>query len=285
MLKIALLLCGLLAWRIPGMAAETLVIPGTGSCEAILKELAGAFNAAHPGQKVIIPPSVGSQAGLHSLLSAQSVLARIVVPLDKKLDPKFRYRIFARDAVVFAVGTNVKVENLTVAQLVELFSGKTTDWRDLGGREGPVRVIIRDPADSILKTIQFYFKEFQNIRFTPESKIAYQDAEMNHLLKKYHSGYAALEISQRHKGPIHLLLTDVLMPEMSGKELTEHLALQRPETRVLFMSGHTGNAIVHQGVLSPGIAFIQKPFRLETLMRKVREVLDGGLEISRAPEK
>lgn len=89
-------------------------------------------------------------------------------------------------------------------------------------------------------------------------------------------GSAALENSERHKGPIHLLLTDVLMPEMSGKELAERLALRRSETRVLFMSGHTENAIVHHGVLKPGIAFIQKPFRLETLVHKVREVLDAA---------
>lgn len=73
MLKIALLVCGLLAWQIIGLAAETLVIPGTGSCEAILQKLAGAFNAAHPGKEVIIPPSVGSKGGLRALLSDQCV--------------------------------------------------------------------------------------------------------------------------------------------------------------------------------------------------------------------
>lgn len=188
MLKIALLVCGLLAWQVPGLAAETLVIPGTGSCEAILKELAGTFNAAHPGKEVIIPPSVGSLGGLRALMSGQCVLARIVAPLDKKIDPNVQYRVFATDAVVFAVGANVTVNSLTMSQLAEIFSGKITNWRDVGGPEGPIRVIVRDPADSILKTIQFYFKEFQNIRFAPESKIAYHDAEMVNLLKKYHNG-------------------------------------------------------------------------------------------------
>ncbi len=88
-------------------------------------------------------------------------------------------------------------------------------------------------------------------------------------------GPAALALSEQHRGAIQLLLTDVLMPEMSGKDLAKRLALRRPETRVLFMSGHTENAIVHHGVLKPGIAFIQKPFRLEALVHKVREVLDA----------
>jgi CheY-like chemotaxis protein len=90
------------------------------------------------------------------------------------------------------------------------------------------------------------------------------------------SGPAASALSEQHRGAIQLLLTDVLMPEMSGKDLAQHLALRRPEIKVLFMSGHTENAIVHHGVLTPGIAFIQKPFRLETLVHKVREVLDAS---------
>lgn len=188
MLKIALLVCGLLAWQAPGLAAETLVIPGTGSCEAILKDLAGAFNATHPGKEVVIPPSVGSRGGLRALESDQCVLARIAVPLDKPIDPKLAYRVFATDALVFAVGANVKVKSLTMAQLVEIFSGQITNWRDVGGLAEPVRVIIRDPADAILKGIQFFFKEFQNIRFAPESKVAYHDAEMVNLLKKYKNG-------------------------------------------------------------------------------------------------
>lgn len=88
------------------------------------------------------------------------------------------------------------------------------------------------------------------------------------------NGPEALKISLQHQGPIHLLLTDVLMPEMSGPQLTEALTHLRPETKVLFMSGHTENAIVHHGVLEPGIAFIQKPFRRDDLLRKLREALN-----------
>ena len=98
-------------------------------------------------------------------------------------------------------------------------------------------------------------------------------------------GSAALALSEQLHGPIQLLLTDVLMPEMSGKELADRLTQRRPETRVLFMSGHTENAIVHHGVLKPGIAFIQKPFRLEALVHKVREVLDATQDVSPGPEK
>jgi CheY-like chemotaxis protein len=86
---------------------------------------------------------------------------------------------------------------------------------------------------------------------------------------------AALELSNRHPGPIHLLLTDVVMPEMSGRELRQRLKSLRPRTRVLYMSGYTDEALGRHGVLEPGIFLLQKPFRMGELGQKVREVLDA----------
>ena len=80
-------------------------------------------------------------------------------------------------------------------------------------------------------------------------------------------GVEALEVAARHSGPIHLLLTDVSMPRLDGRELDRRLNHQRPETRTLFMSGSAGAA------LHPGAAFLPKPFALPSLVRKVSEVL------------
>jgi PAS domain S-box-containing protein len=87
------------------------------------------------------------------------------------------------------------------------------------------------------------------------------------------NGGAALLICERHQEPIDLLITDVIMPEMGGRELADRLSQLRPEMKVLYMSGYTDNAIVHQGVLDEGANFIQKPFSPQTLASKVREVL------------
>ena len=89
------------------------------------------------------------------------------------------------------------------------------------------------------------------------------------------SGHDALSVSQQTPGRIHLMLTDVVMPGISGGETAELLKAQLPDLRVLFMSGHTENSIVHHGVLNPGVAFLQKPFKHDLLVSKVREVLDG----------
>jgi len=87
----------------------------------------------------------------------------------------------------------------------------------------------------------------------------------------------AILISNAHAGPIHLLLTDVVMPGMTGRELANHLTARRPEMRVLYMSGYTENAIGQNGTLDEGITLLQKPFTLLTLKAKVREVLDSPL--------
>jgi len=74
---------------------------------------------------------------------------------------------------------------------------------------------------------------------------------------------------------IHLLLVDVVMPNMSGKELAERISKYHPETKICFMSGYTDDAILHHGVLQKGVNLIQKPFVLHELAKKVRQVLDG----------
>jgi len=88
-------------------------------------------------------------------------------------------------------------------------------------------------------------------------------------------GEEAIRLCRERTEPIHLLLTDVVMPETSGKEIADCLTLLRPTTRVLFMSGYTDEAIVHHGVLDSNVEFIQKPFTPIALAKKVRHVLDS----------
>ena len=88
-------------------------------------------------------------------------------------------------------------------------------------------------------------------------------------------GESAVAMCADYSGPIHLLLTDVVMPQMSGRSIAGKISLLRPGIKVLYMSGYTDDAVLHHGVLSRDMPFIQKPFSPVALRKKIREVLDA----------
>ena len=99
--------------------------------------------------------------------------------------------------------------------------------------------------------------------------------QSGYLVLEAAGGEDALRVAGAHEGTIHLLLTDVVMPGMSGRAVAERLAPSRPGMKVLYTSGYTDDAVFQRGVLPEGTAFIQKPFTAEGLARKVREILDS----------
>src|SRR5216117_2233368 len=110
---------------------------------------------------------------------------------------------------------------------------------------------------------------------TPVRSVARQVLERHgYTVLEAPSAEAALDIATRYSGTIHLLLTDVVMPGLNGRELASRLADLRPDARVIFMSGYTDDAVTRHGVLEPGSAYVQKPFTPEAIARRVREVLD-----------
>ncbi len=97
------------------------------------------------------------------------------------------------------------------------------------------------------------------------------------------SGKEALQQARDFHGTIHLLLTDVVMPEMSGPELASEMASLRPGIKVIFTSGYTDDTVARQGVLDPAVTFIQKPYRPKALSRKIREVLGEPAQTGESP--
>ena len=92
------------------------------------------------------------------------------------------------------------------------------------------------------------------------------------------NGIAAVKLFDKHHGTIDLLLTDVIMPKMGGKELVDACLVQKPNTKVLYMSGYTDDSIVQHGVLDKGTHFIQKPFTPDRLIRKIRQIISAPNE-------
>jgi YesN/AraC family two-component response regulator len=90
------------------------------------------------------------------------------------------------------------------------------------------------------------------------------------------NGADALKVAASHARPIHLLITDIVMPGMRGRELAEKLCASRPQMKVLYVSGYTDGGIVENGELEPGTAFLEKPFSSDALARKVRQILNSS---------
>lgn len=151
------------------------------------------------------------------------------------------------------LGTTFKVYLPRVDASAEVLEGKVKEKGPPSGRE---TVLLVEDEQMVRKlTVQFL------------RKYGYVVLEAAH-------GGDALLLCERHRGPVHLMVTDVVMPGINGRELAQRLRSLRPEMKVLYMSGYTDNAILHHGVLEGGEDYVQKPFSMEVLARKVREALD-----------
>ncbi|GAB4240062.1 MAG: hypothetical protein OHK0028_18140 [Deltaproteobacteria bacterium] len=212
-----------------GGEAGGLVIPGTGACEAVLKSVAAAYEHAHPLARVVIPPSVHSEGGIRKVINGDAVLARVSRPLTaEEADSGLSYRVFARDAVVFAVGAGVRVRGLTIRQIADLFSGRADAWEQVGGGKGPVRVLLREEGDSSLRILRSRFPEFRELRFPNRGKVLYHDEEMVEMLQKYRNsiGFATMSSLGAAVGTVTPLAVDGIAPT------TENVASNRYPVRI-----------------------------------------------------
>jgi len=176
------LTCPLVVWPLPA-AAEDLVVPGSGTPERLVRELAKAFNAAQSVHKVSVPVSSGSVGALLAIETEGRALARYGRPLNEAETGRgLRQALFARDAVVFAVGRAVRLNGLSSAQLADIYSGKYTQWRELGDSPGPIRVLARPPGESSLAIIQRQIKPFDTLLVTAGARVMPSDPVMLNML-------------------------------------------------------------------------------------------------------
>lgn len=198
----------------PYVHADTLVIPGSGSPEFIVRELANAFNAAHSSDRIEVPPSSRSVGGMHSIQNNEAVLARVSRQPAGDDARGLRYLPFARDAVVFAAGKNVAAKNLSAARLADIFSGKLVDWSELGLAPAPIRVVVRNQTESNVNIIREHLPPFKEIKFAPSAKLAYHAYEMVDLLGKYGAsiGFVSLSMLKTATAGVHPLALDGTAP-------------------------------------------------------------------------
>lgn len=168
-------------------STQKIIVSGTGDSTELMRALADAFMQKHKGKYTVeVPDAIGSTAGVKALAKGKTDIARIARPL-KKQEKKLgiNYEIFAHTPVTFVVNPSVKgIDNITTEQIVAIYSGKITDWKDVGATPGKIYPLTREPGDSALKVLSKTFPEFTNIS-NPVAKVMFLTPEAVATTLKY----------------------------------------------------------------------------------------------------
>lgn len=162
--------------------AEDITIVGTGDGVSALKGIAEAFTAS-AGVNVAIPDSIGSGGGIKAVAGDQAKIARVARKLKEK-EAGLTYTPFAKMPVVFFVHASVAVDSLSVQQINDIYAGKITDWKAVGGGDQKIRVVRREDGDSSLDALKETLPGFKDVAITEQSKTALKTGEMVDLIKE-----------------------------------------------------------------------------------------------------
>lgn len=170
----------LLGLSLPAMSqAEDITIVGTGDGTSVLASIGKAFSQANAGLTVVLPDSIGSGGGIKAVGKDEAVIGRVVRKLkEKEAEFGLTYVPVFRLPTVFFVNTGVSVEGVTSQQIVDIYSGKITNWKDVGGSDAKIRVVRREEGDSSLENLVKTFPGFSGITITEQSKTAIKTGEM-----------------------------------------------------------------------------------------------------------
>lgn len=166
--------------------AEEVIIPGSGNPEYVLQALADVFGRAQTQHRVVIPPSTGTAGALRDVEGGKAVLGRVGRPLKSdEMARGLSYIALGRDPVAFVGGAGVSLAGLTSGQVMDLYTGRVTNWKELGGKPGPVRAIGRESSDASRQAINRGIKPFESITFGDGVKLVNLDPQMVDLLDRY----------------------------------------------------------------------------------------------------
>ena len=195
--------------------AQPLTIPGAGPPEVPLRALAAAFEAAHPGLTVHIPPSTGIAGGIRAVKNGEAPLSRIARRLTADEEREgLRQFVYGADAVIFAAGSRVDVQGLSSQQAIDLFAGRIESWKALGGADVPVRLAVRESTEIAHREIRRHIPPFAAIRFPEHAKLVNADYEMVEILDRFRTavGWMTRSSVLSSKGGVRALSLDGVPP-------------------------------------------------------------------------
>jgi CheY-like chemotaxis protein len=258
--------------------------------QIIVNLVVNARDAMPRGGKVTIETSNISlddrTAAKHVSVKAGEYVMLSVSDTGSGMDEATQSRIFEPFFTTKEVGKGTGLGLSTVYGIVKQSGGNIWVYSELG--LGTVFKVYLPRIDTVSRTVEKLVQETTASRGSGTILLVEDEDIVRGLTRKIltQAGYnvldadggeEAIRLCRTHVGPIDLLLTDVVMPEMSGKEVADRLLELRPEIRVLFMSGYTDEAIVQHGVLDANVEFIQKPFTWLKLTQKVTDLLNRTL--------
>lgn len=158
--------------------AEEIIIVGTGSGMALLQTVADEYMKAGADIKITVPDSIGSSGGIKAVGTDQYRIGRVGRELRKtESHYSLSYVPFAKLPIIFFTNKSVTVENISPQQACDIYSGKITNWQEVGGNDAKIRVVRREDGDSSLQVLQDSLPGFKEITITPKSKTALTDQE------------------------------------------------------------------------------------------------------------
>jgi two-component system cell cycle sensor histidine kinase/response regulator CckA len=285
--------------RLIGEDVEVLTVPGRdlgavradpGQIEQVIMNLAlNARDAMPNGGKLTLETENmeldASYASEHEPLQPGRYVMLAVSDTGTSMSPDTQAHIFEPFFTTKEVGKGTGLGLSMVYGIVKQSGGYIWVYSEPG--RGTSFKIYLPRVDQLAEAIALEKRPASVRRGTETILLVEDDAQLRALTSSVliHCGYKVLSAAGTEEGlalcrenhrDIHLLVTDVIMPGMNGRQLAEQVKQISPSTKILYVSGYTSNAIVHYGVLDPGLRFLPKPFSLAALVAKVREVLDGS---------
>ena len=178
---------------------EPVTLPGTGDSQDILRALAQGYTAQYPDRQVIVPASIGSDGGVKVVGTGESPIGRVArKPTPEEVDKygDFKYVEFARVPVAFVVSPKAGVRDLTERQICDVFSGRVTNWKDVGGNDLPIDVQERPDDGSNKRTIRQHMACFTNLEVTSKAHFNLRNADMVASMKTFPGAIGFMPLSE-----------------------------------------------------------------------------------------
>ncbi len=215
----------ILLFAAPAMA-EGISIVGTGDGVKVLKALGTVFEKGHPGVNIEIPDSIGSSGGIKAVGEGTALLGRVARPIKaKEQDYGLGHRPFARVPVVFFVNPIIGIQGLTAREVCAIYSGKITNWKEVGGKDLPIVVVRREDTDSSLEVLRKSFPGFKDLVLTGKATLAEKTPLMFEIVETQPAaiGFGPHDVAKNAK--VRMLAIDGRLPTFPGYPSVNILAL------------------------------------------------------------